>query len=72
MLRSCLTIVVLAGAAVRVGGRYEFTLTAGNGWKMVARPQSTDPCGPSNRDNTYDVSFFRGTETTPFEFTERM
>ena len=53
--------------AVRIGGRYEWTMQAANGWKVVARSQSAAACSTGPDANKYEVSFFRGAETTPFE-----
>ena len=53
--------------AITVGGKYEWTMDAGNGWKVVARPQATTPCPSGSQDIPYEVSFYRKGETTPFE-----
>ncbi len=54
--------------AVKVGARYEWTMNAANGWKVVARSQAaTNPCAADETAIRYDVSFFRAGETTPCE-----
>jgi hypothetical protein len=53
--------------AVRVGGRYEWTMAAANGWKVVARSQATDRCAPEPAASQYDLSFARPGENAAFE-----
>ncbi len=53
--------------ALVVGGRYEWTLNASNGWKVVARSKGTEACPTGPNAGVYDVSFFRTGEATPFE-----
>lgn len=53
--------------AVKVGGRYEWTMDAANGWKVVARSQATDRCAADATASQYDVSFFRPGERVAFE-----
>ncbi len=53
--------------ALVVGGRYEWTLQASNGWKIVARSKGTEPCPTGPNAGAYEVSFFRPGETAPFE-----
>jgi hypothetical protein len=53
--------------AVRTAGRFEWNMTAANGWKVVARPRSTDSCPEGDAALRYDVSFFRQGETAAFE-----
>jgi hypothetical protein len=51
--------------AVKMGGRYEWTMAAANGWKVVARSQTANQCDAAG--NRYDVSFFRPGESAAFE-----
>lgn len=54
--------------AVAVGGSYEWTLDAANGWKIVARSAGTQPCGArQSSDQPYEMLFYRKGETAPFE-----
>lgn len=60
---TCLT--ARSDRAAVVGGSYEWTLDAANGWKIVARSKAG---GCSERgDAPYDVQFFRNGEAAPFE-----
>jgi len=52
--------------AVVVGGRYEWTMTSANGWKIIARAQG-QPCERRSGDPAYEVSFYRNGESNPFE-----
>ncbi len=49
--------------AVRVAGRFEWTMQASNGWKVVAGPRTVAPGAAANE---YDLSFFRPGETAAF------
>lgn len=49
-----------------IGGRFEWTLQAANGWKIVGRSPSTKNCGEPGPD-TYSVEFFRAGEAASFE-----
>ncbi|MEN6532480.1 MAG: hypothetical protein ABFD89_02385 [Bryobacteraceae bacterium] len=54
--------------AVNVGGRYEWTMKAANGWKLVARSADSQPCAaPSTEGTKYEILFYRPGESTPFE-----
>lgn len=53
--------------AVRVGGRYEWTLAASNGWKVIARSKATDLCAAHDIASKYELSFFRTGENAAFE-----
>jgi hypothetical protein len=48
--------------AVRIGGKFEWNMESGNGWKITAAPKGTDLCG-----DKYEMLFFRKGETNPFE-----
>ncbi len=63
---TCLT--AQAERAAIIGGRYEWTMDAANGWRVVARSAGAKACGGegSARD-PYEVQFFRKGETAPFE-----
>lgn len=63
---TCLT--AQADRAAVVGGKYEWTMDAANGWRVVARSAGAKACGgdASARD-LYEVLFFRKGETAPFE-----
>ena len=55
-------------AAVSVCGKFEWTLDAANGWRVVARSPAGKTCGGNNnQQDTYDLTFFRKGETKPFE-----
>ncbi len=61
-------ITAQADRAAVVGGKYEWTMDAANGWRVVARATSSRPCGGnSNAGEEYEALFFRKGETTPFE-----
>jgi hypothetical protein len=52
--------------AVIVAGRYEWTMNAANGWRVVALSPPGDSC--ATRDGqSYDVQFFRKGENSAFE-----
>jgi hypothetical protein len=55
--------------AVVVGGKYEWSLTAANGWRVVLASPAGQACGPAtgNNDMHYDVAFFKPGESAPFE-----
>jgi hypothetical protein len=54
--------------AVTVGGRYEWLMESGNGWKIVARSAAATPCAArSSSGDPYEVLFYRQGETQPFE-----
>ena len=53
--------------AVRAGGRFEWTMTAANGWTVIARSHATNAGGAAAMANQYDVSFFRQGQSAPFE-----
>jgi hypothetical protein len=48
--------------AVRIGGKFEWNMEAGNGWKIKAASKGTDLCG-----DKYEILFFRKGEANPFE-----
>lgn len=52
--------------AAVVGGRYEWTMNAANGWRVVAQSAAGDPCGAA-AGQPYNVQFYRKGETTAFE-----
>ncbi|MCX6626403.1 MAG: hypothetical protein NTW28_02060 [Candidatus Solibacter sp.] len=52
--------------AAVVAGRYEWTMNAANGWRVVAQSPPGDSCA-AGAQQTYNVQFFRNGETTPFE-----
>jgi hypothetical protein len=61
-------ITAQADRAAVVGGKYEWTMDAANGWRVVARSASARPCGGnSGGGDAYEALFFRKGETTPFE-----
>lgn len=61
-------ISVRQDRAVTVGGKYEWVMESGNGWKIVARSPADTACGgKTNAEDTYDMQFFRKGESTPFE-----
>jgi hypothetical protein len=54
--------------AVQVGGRYEWTMQAGNGWRVVARSQGGQTCAATEYGAfPYELLFYRPGETSPFE-----
>ena len=55
--------------AVGIGGRYEWTMNAANGWKVVARSAGNPVCGsgPSSSGGAYELTFFHKDEAAPFE-----
>ena len=53
------------GAAI--GGRFEWTLQAANGWKIVGRSPANKGCGGEASPDVYAVEFFRDGEAAPFE-----
>lgn len=54
--------------AVIVGGRYEWTMEAKNGWRVVARASGTNACATAGGTGLpYDVLFYKGGEANPFE-----
>ncbi len=56
------------GGAV-VGGKYEWNLQTQNGWRVLGRLVSDNRCGASQGEgqSTYELQFYRGNETVPFE-----
>ena len=52
--------------AAVVAGRYEWTMNAANGWRVVAQSPAGDSCGNS-AGQSYNVQFFRKGESTAFE-----
>jgi len=57
-----------AQKAAVVTGKFEFDLQASNGWRIKARPVSDTRCNPRGRSEfSYNVEFFRGTETVAFQ-----
>ena len=61
-------ITTRSDRAATVGGKYEWTLDSGNGWKIVARSPADKACPtkPSAQD-TYEMAFYRKGEANPFE-----
>jgi hypothetical protein len=57
-------------AAAVVSGKYDWDLQAVNGWRIQAKLQNDNRCN-ANRggegESTYNLLFFRGNETAPFE-----
>jgi hypothetical protein len=54
--------------AIVIGGRYEWTMNAANGWKIVARSPAGQPCeGKASAGIPYELSFYRNGESAPFE-----
>jgi hypothetical protein len=54
--------------AVTVTGKFEWTMNAANGWKIVARPKGNKACGgQDSSDEPYELSFYRQGEANPFE-----
>ncbi|MCL4402691.1 MAG: hypothetical protein M1436_08530 [Acidobacteria bacterium] len=54
--------------AARVGGKYEWTMNAENGWKIVARSPANKVCGgQSSGEDSYEMAFYRANEASPFE-----
>ncbi|MFB3906735.1 MAG: hypothetical protein ACE15E_25150, partial [Acidobacteriota bacterium] len=54
--------------AVVVMGKYEWDLQSANGWRIKARPGLDTRCNPHEQGTIeYQVEFFRGAETTPFQ-----
>jgi hypothetical protein len=55
--------------ALKVGGRFEWTVESANGWRIVASPAGAQPCGGEARsaEIPYEVLFYRKAETAPFE-----
>lgn len=60
-------VTVRQDRVVTVGGKYEWTLESGNGWKIVARSPANKPCGGKTGEDTYEMAFFRKGEAAPFE-----
>jgi hypothetical protein len=52
--------------AAVIGGRYEWTMNAANGWRVVAQSPAGDSCGPAAGQG-YNVQFFRSGESAAFE-----
>jgi hypothetical protein len=52
-----------------VGGKYEWNLQVSNGWRIFAKLLSDNRCGASKGEgqSTYELQFYRGNETAPFE-----
>ena len=53
--------------ALAIGGRFEWTLEAANGWRIVARSPANKACDTRTASDVYAVEFFRKGEATPFE-----
>ena len=54
--------------SVAVGGKFEWTMNAANGWKIVARPVGNKACGgKTSSEDPYQMSFYRQGEANPFE-----
>ena len=61
-------ITMRQGDAVTVGGKYEFTLDAKNGWKITATSAADTKCGQTRMtDASYDMKFFKPGQAQPFE-----
>ncbi len=56
-------------AAVTIGGKFEWSMEAANGWKVVARALGDGKgcAAQANEANKYEVLFYRPGESTPFE-----
>ncbi len=52
---------------VSVGGKMEWIMEAGNGWKVVARSPADRKCAQGDHQDPYQVQFFRKGETAPFQ-----
>ncbi len=50
--------------AASVGGKYEWTMDAANGWRIIARSTGT---GCAEHGAPHDMQFFRKGESAPFE-----
>jgi hypothetical protein len=54
--------------AVVVSGRYEWHMNVSNGWRVIARLLEDTRCkSTSGGSMKYQLDFFKGAETTPFE-----
>jgi hypothetical protein len=54
--------------AVAIGGRYEWTMSIANGWKVIARPPAGKSCVTgSSAGQAYDMQFYKAGESGPFE-----
>jgi hypothetical protein len=74
MTASVAAITPVTGLTVRrdnaasVGGNYEWTIAAANGWKIVARSNAVKACGDRpSAGESYEVAFYRQGESAPFE-----
>jgi hypothetical protein len=57
-----------SGMGAKIGGRYEWTFDASNGWRIVARSRAGAACGTQGGgQQQYEVEFFRKGETTAFK-----
>jgi hypothetical protein len=61
------TITARQDNAAVVAGRYEFTMDAANGWRIVAQSPPGDSCAAAGGQPSYNLQFFRKGETAPFE-----
>lgn len=62
---SCIT--ARKDRAVTVGGKYEFTLNASNGWRVVARSPAAKACPDAAGEDVYEMKFYRKDEAKEFE-----
>jgi hypothetical protein len=55
--------------AVVVSGKYDWDLQASNGWRIQAKFQNDTRCNSNSGggESTYNLLFFKGNETAPFE-----
>lgn len=53
--------------ALSVGGRFDWTMQAANGWKVTARPQRESACPAQPGEDRWQLAFYRAGENTPFE-----
>jgi hypothetical protein len=61
-------IVARQSNGFRIGGRFEWSIEAANGWKIVAAAPAGRACGgPANGDDQYTMSFYQKGANTPFE-----
>jgi hypothetical protein len=70
---SVMAITPVTGITARVpngpavGGRYEWTLETGNGWRIVARSAAGQACGGQRGEDKYELLFYKKGEANPFE-----
>ncbi|HOL71255.1 MAG TPA: hypothetical protein PKW45_07390 [Bryobacteraceae bacterium] len=60
-------ITTQADRAAVVGGKFEWTMDAANGWRIVARSTGSGTCSSGVAGDEYEMLFFRKGESTPFE-----